>query len=67
MDAEGLGRKLLLNPPPPPRGPSENPSKADCGYCDSISQMLTLQALRALSMRALQREAAWAEERLWAL
>ena len=42
MDAEGLGRKLLLTPlwwhP-------KNPWKADCRYSDSISQMLTLQAL----------------------
>ena len=34
MDAEGLGRKLLLNPPGDPR----KPGKADCGYCDGISQ-----------------------------
>ena len=34
MDAEGLGRKLLLTPPGDPR----RTLKADCGYCDSISQ-----------------------------
>ena len=57
-----LGRKLLLTP----RQPPEKPWKADCGYCDTAShKMLTLQALSSsLSMPALQREAAWAEERL---
>ena len=35
MDAEGLGRKLLLNPL---CWPLQNPWKADRGYCDGISK-----------------------------
>ena len=61
MDAEGLGRKLLLTPPP--ADPWRTPEKQTVGTVTASHKMLTLQALRALSMRALQREAAWAEER----
>ena len=38
MDAEGLGRKLLLTPPPPPKQTPGSAWKADCGYCVSISR-----------------------------
>ena len=46
MDAEGLGRKLLLTPGDPRQH----------------NKMLSLEALRALSMPALQGEATWAGE-----
>ena len=61
MDAEGLGRKLLLTRP---GHPQKNPEKADCGYCDSSSQNAHCKQFQVLSMLALQRQAAWAEERL---
>ena len=42
MDAEGLGRRLLLTP----LGPPESPQKADCvGTVTASHEMLTLQAL----------------------
>ena len=61
MDAEGLGRKLLLTP-----SGGKSPGKADHGYCDSISQNASpvSEYFRALSRPALQRGAAWAAERL---
>ena len=60
MDAEGLGRKLLLTPSGDPR---RNPEKQTVGAATASHKMLTLEALRAPSMPALQRGAAWAEER----
>ena len=59
MDAEGLGRKLLLTPP----ATLGEPWKADCGYCDSISQNANPASTFELSILALQKEAAWAEAR----
>ena len=44
-----------------PRWTPRSPWKAARGYCDSISPC---KHFRAFSMPALQREAAWAEERL---
>ena len=38
-----------------------NPAKQTVGTVTASHKMITLQALRALSMPALQREAAWAE------
>ena len=61
MNAESLGRKLLLTPPPHPATP-ENPGKADCGYSDKSHDMLSYKHFQALSLPALQGEAAWAEE-----
>ena len=42
MDAEGLGRKLLLTPPP---RPPETPEKQTVGTVTASHKMLTLQAL----------------------
>ena len=58
MDVEGLGRKLLLTPS---GDPCRTPEKQTVGTVTASHKMLTLQAL---SMPALQRGAAWAEERL---
>ena len=38
MDAEGLGRKLLLTPTGDPRRTLKSRLWVLCGYCDSISQ-----------------------------
>ena len=58
--ANGRGGKLLTAPPRPP----ETLCKADCGYCGNISRNAhPCKHFRALSIPALQREAAWAEER----
>ena len=57
-----MGRKLLLTPQATPGGPHENQT---VGTVTASHKMLALQALSSsLSMPALQREAAWAEERL---
>ena len=32
----GFGSQTAAHPPPPPS--PDNPSKADCGYCDDVSQ-----------------------------
>ena len=62
MDAEGLGLQTAAYPP---ATPGEPPWKADCGYCDSISKNADpVSTFELFSMPALQREAAWAEERL---
>ena len=65
MDAEGLGRKLLLTPSGDPR---RAPEKQTVGAVTASHKMLSLQALSSslsLSMPALRRGAAWAEERLF--
>ena len=64
MDAEGLGRKLLLTPPP---ATPDNPCKGASEYCDIISQNANPASTfeLSLSMQALQRGSAWAKERLW--
>ena len=62
MDAEVLGRKLLLTPSGDPR---RTPEKQTVGTVTASQNMLSLRKhFRALSMPALQRGAAWAEERL---
>ena len=59
MDAEGLGRKLLLTPSGDPR---RAPEKQTVGTVTASNKMLTLHAL-SNSLNA-GRGAAWAEERL---
>ena len=62
MDAEGLGRKLLLIPS---GDPHRSPEKQTAGTVAASHQMLSpCKHFRHLSMLALQRGAAWAEERL---
>ena len=64
MDAEGLGRELLLNPP----RPSENPEKQTVGTVTASHNILTLQALSSslsLSMLALQRGGGLSPRRLF--
>ena len=63
MDTKGLGRKLLLTPPPTLATP-ENPQKQVVGTVTASHACSIRKHFRALSMPALQREAAWAEERL---
>ena len=60
MDAEGLGRKLLLTP----RRPPETPEKQTVGTVTASRNMLTLQALSSSLNAVIAREAVWAEERL---
>ena len=62
MDAEGLGRKLLLTPSTDPRSASE---KQTVSAVTASHKMLTLQALpSSLNAGTAKRGAAWAEERL---
>ena len=58
MDAEGLGRRLLLTPSSDPR---RAPEKQTVGTVTASQKMLSLQAF---SLPVLQRGAVWAEERL---
>ena len=61
MDAEGLGRKLLLTPSSEPR---RAPERQTVGTVKESHKMLTLQALSSfLNARLSQKGAAWAEER----
>ena len=57
MDAEGLGRKLLLTPS---HDPHRTPEKQTVSTVTASQEMLTLQALSSF----LNAGAAWAEERL---
>ena len=57
----GLGRKLRLTPS---GGRRRAPEKQTVGTVTASQNMLILQAFRALSVAALQKGAAWAEERL---
>ena len=61
MGAEGLGRKLLLNPPPAPQKTLE---KQTVGTVTASHKCSSCKHFRVLSMPALQREAGSAEERL---
>ena len=57
IDAEGLGRELLLTTP------GKTPEKQSVGTVTTSHKMLTLQALSSsLNTSAMQREAAWGEE-----
>ena len=62
MDAEGLGRKLLLTPSDDPR---RAPEKQTVGTVTASHKMLTLQALSSSLNTATAKGAAWAEERLF--
>ena len=62
MDAEGLGRKLLLTPS---GDPSRTPEKQTVGTVTASRKMLTLQALSSsLNTGTARGGAAWAKERL---
>ena len=61
MDAEGLGRKLLLIPPGDPWTPLKSRLLVPWRHLTKCS---LCKHFRALSMPALQREDAWPEERL---
>ena len=59
MDAEGLGRKLLLTP-------SGDPEKQTVGTVSASHKMPTLQALSSSPNAGTTKGAAWAAERLLA-
>ena len=61
MDAEGLGRKLLLTPF---GDPFRAPEKQTVGTETASHKMLSLQALSSSLNAGTARGAAWAEERL---
>ena len=61
MDAEGLGRKLLLTTSGYPR---RTPEKQTVGSVTASQKMLTLQALSSSLNAGAAKGAAWAEERL---
>ena len=68
MDAEGLGRKLLLTPSGDPRRALKSRPWVLCLHLKNCQpckhfRALSMPALH-LSMPALQRGAAWVEERL---
>ena len=61
MDAEGLGRRLLLTPS---GDPCRTPEKQTVGIVTASHKMLTLQALSSSLIASTgERGAAWAEER----
>ena len=62
MDAEGLGRKLLLTPSGDPR---RTPEKQTMGTVTASHKVLTLQALsNSLNAGTAKGGGVWAEERL---
>ena len=61
MDAEGLGRKLLLTPSGDPR---RAPEKQTMGTGTASHKMLTLQGVSISLHAGTAKRAAWAEERL---
>ena len=61
MDAEGLGRKLLLTPSGDLR---RAPEKQTMGTVTASHKMLTLQALSSSLNAGTAKRGAWAEERL---